>query len=177
MPKGCQNGTNIDAETHQQSMPKLVTEKSLKLSKNMFFWMVKSFEIIVKTMVFAGFTSCVRERKRHPKNTKHDIVIHPIINKKSMQNRCWKKWWQNHGTGAEIDPKRKPTLWNKLKNVYRKIMLNNVEPPKRKPAMRDAFGWIPRGGLGPNILIDPRRACRHVKCVRGDGLRFQGFAF
>ena len=34
MPKGCQNGTKIDAQTHQNSMPKLVTKKVMKIIKN-----------------------------------------------------------------------------------------------------------------------------------------------
>ena len=29
-----------------------------------------------------------------------------------------------------------------------------------------------REGLGPNILIDPHRACWHAKCVRGDRQMF-----
>ena len=33
MPKGFQNGANIDAKTHQKSMPKLVTKKIMGIIK------------------------------------------------------------------------------------------------------------------------------------------------
>jgi len=36
-PKGPQNGSEFDAKTHQQSMPKLISKKSRKIMKIMFF--------------------------------------------------------------------------------------------------------------------------------------------
>ena len=34
MPKGCTNGIQIDAKTHQNSMPKLVTKKIMEIIKS-----------------------------------------------------------------------------------------------------------------------------------------------
>ena len=36
IPKGCQNGCKIDAQTHQKSIPKLVTAKIMNIIKFMF---------------------------------------------------------------------------------------------------------------------------------------------
>ena len=46
------------------------------------------------------------------------------------------------------------------------------DPVREEPLAQEC-----REGPGPSILINPHRACRHVKCVRVDSKRFQGFAF
>ena len=51
MPKGCQNGTKIDAQTHHKSMPKLVTEEIIKVIKIHVFLNGKISQIHCKQMV------------------------------------------------------------------------------------------------------------------------------
>ena len=41
-----------------------------------------------------------------------------------------------------------------------------------RTAMEEPIAHQCRDGIGPNILIDPHRACRHVKCVRVNRQRF-----
>ena len=86
MPKGCQNGTKTDVKTYQKSMPKLVTKKSLKLSKFMFPRMVKSFKFIVKAMVFEGLTGCVREQKMYQNRIQMDTKIHAKMDENRSRN-------------------------------------------------------------------------------------------
>ena len=52
MPKGSQNRAEIDAETHQKSMPKLVMEKIMKIIKNHVSLNVKIIEIHCKNKCF-----------------------------------------------------------------------------------------------------------------------------
>ena len=80
-----QRGAKIDAQTHQKSMPKLVTKKkSLILSKFMFSQMVKSCKIIRKTMFFEGLTGCLREQKMYQHSKQMDTQIHAkLVNNRS----------------------------------------------------------------------------------------------
>ena len=91
MPKGCQNGTTIDAKTHQQPMPKMVTEKIIKAIIIHVFLNGKIICIHCKNNGFEGFTGSVRERKRYQTNIKNDKTIHTKIDERAMQNSCSKK--------------------------------------------------------------------------------------
>ena len=51
-------------------------------------------------------------------------------------------------------------------NESKTIILRPVSPGGGTPPRQS------REGPGPNILIDPHRACRHVKCVLVKSLRF-----
>ena len=84
MPKGFQNGPNIDIKSHQKSMPKLVTKRMRKITQILLLWIVKSLKFIVKTNSFEGLEGCMCERERFQKNIKNDIQI----NEKSIHNSC-----------------------------------------------------------------------------------------
>ena len=56
--------------------------------------------------------------------------------------------------GAGIDPNRELKCSQMLKNACQQMILKFDKSNKRKPAMGDAFGRIPWGGFGTNILID-----------------------
>ena len=63
MPKGSQNGINNDAKTHQQSMPKLVTEKIMKIIKNHVSLKGRIIQSHCKNNGFEGLAGCAREWK------------------------------------------------------------------------------------------------------------------
>ena len=69
-PKGSQNEAEIDARTHQQAMPKLVTKKIMKIIKNHVSLRRKIIQIHCKNNGFEGLAGCARERKRY--QTKHE---------------------------------------------------------------------------------------------------------
>ena len=48
--------------------------------------MAKSFQFIVKAMIFEGLSGCVRERNMYQKHIKHEIKSFP----NSVENRCEK---------------------------------------------------------------------------------------
>ena len=52
MPKGSQNRAEIDAQTHQKSMPKLVMKKIMKIIKNHISLDGKNIEIHCKNKCF-----------------------------------------------------------------------------------------------------------------------------
>ena len=81
-------------------------KKALKLSKIMFFQMVKSYKSIVKTMVFEGLTGCLREQGFHQQYIKNKSKIHPEINVKSIGIRVRKMDVQNNGKASKMDSKR-----------------------------------------------------------------------
>ena len=64
MPKECQHGAKIDAQTHQKPMPKLVTNKIIKVIKINVFLNGKIILIHCKNNGFEGFAGCARERKK-----------------------------------------------------------------------------------------------------------------
>ena len=93
MPKGCQNGAEFDATSHQKSMPKLVTKKIMKLIKrhvslngkiikfqcknNCFWWFIR---LQVPTAKVSTKTSKVRLtnfilEKGHPKDGKSSTTM------------------------------------------------------------------------------------------------------
>ena len=62
MPKGFQNGTKNDANTHQKSMPTRVAKKIMKIIKNNVSLNGKSIEIRCKNQCFRWFRR-LRTRK------------------------------------------------------------------------------------------------------------------
>ena len=64
-PTGSQNGVEIDAKTHQQSMPKQVSKKIMKIIKNHVSLKGKIIQIHCKNNGFEGLAGCARERKRY----------------------------------------------------------------------------------------------------------------
>ena len=60
--KGSQDGAEIDAKTHQKSMPKLVSKKIKKTIKNHISLNGEIIEFIGKTMVFDDLEGCICER-------------------------------------------------------------------------------------------------------------------
>ena len=62
MPKGFQNGTQIDATSHRKSMPKPVTKKIRKSIKNIVSLNGINIEFNYKTIVFDGWQGCMCER-------------------------------------------------------------------------------------------------------------------
>ena len=69
----------------------------MKIIKIMFFSMVKSFKLIVKTHVFDKYAGCVSERK-NKQNTNNEIQIllqiDKIIDAKTMLNKVMPKQWK-----------------------------------------------------------------------------------
>ena len=64
-PKGYQNEVGIDAKTHQQSMPKQVSKKIMKIIKNHVSLKGDIIQIHCKNNGFEGLAGCARERKRY----------------------------------------------------------------------------------------------------------------
>ena len=60
--KGSQNEAEIDAKTHQKSMPELVSKKIKEIIKNHVSLNGEIIEIIGKTMVFDDLEGCMCER-------------------------------------------------------------------------------------------------------------------
>ena len=83
-PKGSQNGAEIDAKTHQQSMPKQVLKKIMKIIKNHVSLKGKIIQIHCRNYGFEGLAGCVRERKRYQTKTSKE---RPTSIPKSMKNR------------------------------------------------------------------------------------------
>ena len=80
MPKWFQHGANIDTKTHQQSMPKLVTERISKIIKNHVSLNGKIIEIHYKNFCFNGLEGCMCERERYQQNIKNPIIPKPLKN-------------------------------------------------------------------------------------------------
>ena len=95
--KGVQNGAEIDAKTHQQSMPKQVSKKIMKIIKNHVSLKGKIIQIHCKNNGFEGLAGCARERKRYQKTIKSATQIHPQIDETSIQISCSKKGYPKHG--------------------------------------------------------------------------------
>ena len=91
MPKGFQNGANIDAKTHQKSMQTLVTKKIRKILKNYVSLNGKNIEIHCKSNWFYDLEGCMCERERNHKNIKNETKIHSQIDETSVQKQCSKK--------------------------------------------------------------------------------------
>ena len=101
-PKGFQNGGEIDAKTHQQSMPKLLTEKIMKVIKNQVCLNGKIIEIHCKNKgCFKGLAGCMCERETHQLTVKSETRIHPTTYEKSIQISCSEKGY--------------PKYWNSLR--------------------------------------------------------------
>ena len=96
MPKGSHNGTKNDAKTHQESMPKLVTNKIMKLIENHVSLNGKIIENHCENKCFYGLEGCMGERERYQKNIKSETKIHPKIDEKSIQISCSKKGYPKH---------------------------------------------------------------------------------
>ena len=60
--KGSQNGAEIDAKTHQKSMPELVSKKIREIIKNHVSLKSEIIEIHWKTIVFEDLECWVCER-------------------------------------------------------------------------------------------------------------------
>ena len=60
-----QKGAEIDAKTHQKSMPELVSEKIKKIIKNHVSLKSEIIEIHWKNNCFYGLEGCMCERERY----------------------------------------------------------------------------------------------------------------
>ena len=83
MREGSQNGAPIDANTHQKSMPKVVTKRIMKIIKNHISLDGKIIGIHYKTNVFHGLEGCYRTVKGIKKTSN----IRPKPIPKSMTHR------------------------------------------------------------------------------------------
>ena len=68
--KAFQNEVGIRAKTHQQSMPKEVSEKIMKIIKNHVSLKGTIIQNHCKNNGFKGLAGCARERKRYQQNHK-----------------------------------------------------------------------------------------------------------
>ena len=91
MPTGCQNGTEIDAQSQQQSMPKQAAKKMMEIIKTHVCLMCKNLNKLFKTMVFEGLSGCVRKQKRYQTTIQNYTQINLKIDLTSMQNQCAKQ--------------------------------------------------------------------------------------
>ena len=64
-PKGSKNGAEIDAKTHHESMPRLVTKEISKIIKHHVSLKGKIIQIHCKNNGFECLAGCARERKRY----------------------------------------------------------------------------------------------------------------
>ena len=83
--------SEVDATTHQKSMPTQVANKVIKIIKNHVALMCKNLQAHCKHMF------CRLRARTEKVANKHRTLdqIHPKIDKQSMRKRCSKKWCQN----------------------------------------------------------------------------------
>ena len=72
MPKGCPEGTKVDAETHQKSVPKRISKKIREKHENHVYLNGEIIEAHCKTFVFEDLAGCVHERERYQTSIKND---------------------------------------------------------------------------------------------------------
>ena len=128
----------IDAQNHQKWM----AEKNVEIMRNHVFLMYKKLEFHCKNNGFWRFYQLRARTEKVSKHYKKWYRNRSQINEKSMQNRCSTKWCQNHGKRCRSWSQQGTEM---LTNTEKCMPKNNVER-----------GWpdiVPRGGLGPNILI------------------------
>ena len=65
IPKGSQNGAELNAKTHQQSMPKQVSKKIMRIIKNNASLKGDIIQNHCKNNGFEGLAGCASERKRY----------------------------------------------------------------------------------------------------------------
>ena len=91
MPKRSQNGSKIDAKTHQKSVPKLVTKKIRQIIQNHDSLNGEIIEFHLKNNGFLGFRTMHVRTGKVSTNIKNETNIHPKIDEKSIQKSCSKK--------------------------------------------------------------------------------------
>ena len=91
MPKGSQNGGEINAKTHQKSMQKLVAKEMRKIVKKQVFPMCKNRFLIGRYSKFEVLQGECANLKIHQKTIKNEVKIHPKIYEKTRQISCSKK--------------------------------------------------------------------------------------
>ena len=85
--KGYRNGAELDATTNQNPMPKQVTNKIVKVIKNLVDLICKTMKLIIKAIVLEGCAGCVHKPKsvRIPPNNIPKPISKTIeINAKTM---------------------------------------------------------------------------------------------
>ena len=78
MPKGYQNGTQIDAQTDREA------KKGVGDHKHLVFLKYKNMQSHCKTIVFEGCAGCVRKGKMYQKPSN----LRPKYMSKSIENQC-----------------------------------------------------------------------------------------
>ena len=127
--KGFQNGTEIDAKTHQKSMPELVSKKII--IKNHVSLKSEIIEIHWKKHCFWWFR---RLHVRTVKGTKKTSKMWPNSIRNSMKNR-----YKKHAR------KKRAKIWKLIKKVIQKW--SNI---------RHRFGRTIRSTVQePTILVEP----------------------
>ena len=155
--KGSQNGAEIDAKTHQKSMPELVSKKIREITKNHVSLKSEIIEIHWKNNGFWWFRRLgVRTVKVSKKHQKWDQIPSEIqwkidTKKHARQNRAkiWKlikkviqKWNQNPSTiTPKIDAKKEtkkevPNLGPAKQTLAR----SNARDPQTQSFQKTSFG-------------------------------------
>lgn len=85
------NGFEIDAQSHQSSMPKQVPNKIMGGIRSNVCLMCKNMKLHCTDHWFRRFCSLGDRTESYRTTFKIDTNIHPQINEQSMQNLCSKK--------------------------------------------------------------------------------------
>ena len=118
MPKGCQNGTKIDAQTHHKSVQKQVAESMRKLMKNSVYPMCKTMQKHCTVVKKRGLARWVCGAGKSSKHIENYVKIRPKFDGKSMWKRCSKKWCQNNGKRCQHGAQRGANIEKNMQQIH-----------------------------------------------------------
>ena len=148
------NKTKIDAKTHDKSMPKLVTNESIRFIKNHVFSNGRIIQIHCKNNGFWRFNRLRARTEISSKIYKNRNKIHPETDVKSIGVRGRKMDAQNNGKTLKIESKRQPKSSNMQQKRVQKSMSKNAEWKSTGTPVREPTGEaIPASAPGSLGLI------------------------
>ena len=128
-PKNFQNGANIDAETHQKSMKKLITEKKWKNGKSCFAERLKHAKVFAGSHK-QGFRPVSVQTTEVFRNMTNHVKILPKVEQTPMQNPCSKKWCLNDENYVQKGAQSEPTF---QKYPKCRVLKNGIKIFKKTP--------------------------------------------
>lgn len=131
-------GDKTDANNYQKLMPTLVTKQIINIIKHHVFWIVKSCEFIAKTTIVDGLESCARERNRYQTLIKHGTQIHPVIDEKTLLNRCSKEWCGTYRISSNMYSRRESPI---IKNTFQTLSRNLIRSVSSYVSSSFFCGW------------------------------------
>ena len=130
IPKGCQDGAQIDANIHQKSMPTLVKRRKHENHKNHVSLNENFIQNHCKNNCLKGLAGCACKRKRYPKNV-FKQMIHNFYSK-SMQNRYNSHARKVMQQTTKIIDNGNSKGYRKLNKSHQNAYRENYEKPIRK---------------------------------------------